>query len=132
MILLLFPCRKTLVLRFSLAPNEGRNNWCRSRLRDFDFETFPDFFILRDQKTSGATPLYIDENLICATYTQIKGCKHNSLIRRKPSVNSRPYFLLLLILCSQKASADERKNCSFSFVRYCFEFDFYIRMWAEA
>ena len=38
----------------SLAPNEGRNNWCHSRLRDFDFETFRDFFILRDQKTSGA------------------------------------------------------------------------------
>ena len=31
-------------LTFSLAPNEGRNNWCHSRLRDFDFETFRDFF----------------------------------------------------------------------------------------
>ena len=37
-----------------MAPNEGRNNWCHSRLRDFDFETFRDFFRLRDQKTSGA------------------------------------------------------------------------------
>ena len=41
-------------IEFSLAPNEGRNNWCHSKLRDFDFETFRDFFILRDQKTSGA------------------------------------------------------------------------------
>ena len=40
----------------ALAPNKGRNNWCHSRLRDFDLETFRDFFILRDQKTSGAMP----------------------------------------------------------------------------
>ena len=39
---------------FSVAPNEGRNNWCHFLLRDFDFETFRDFFRLRDQKTSGA------------------------------------------------------------------------------
>ena len=39
---------------FSVAPNEGRNNWCHFELRDFDLETFRDFFILRDQKTSGA------------------------------------------------------------------------------
>ena len=41
----------------SLAPNEGRNNWCHFEQRDFDFEifeTFLDFFRLRDQKTSGA------------------------------------------------------------------------------
>ena len=38
----------------SVAPNEGRNNWCHFELRDFDFETFRDFFRLRDQKTSGA------------------------------------------------------------------------------
>ena len=37
-----------------MPPNEGRNNWCHSRLQDFDFETFRDFFRLRDQKTSGA------------------------------------------------------------------------------
>ena len=43
-----------LVALLPLAPNEGRNNWCHSRLRDFDFETFRDFFILRDEKTSGA------------------------------------------------------------------------------
>ena len=57
-------------IEFSLAPNEGRNNWCHSKLRDFDFKTFRDFFILRDQKTSGAmapvappssAPLYILE-----------------------------------------------------------------------
>ena len=29
---------------YPLAPNEGRNNWCHLRLRDFDFETFRDFF----------------------------------------------------------------------------------------
>ena len=54
-----------------MAPNEGRNNWCHSRLRDFDFETFRDFFILWDQKTSGAmapvappssAPLNIDKH----------------------------------------------------------------------
>ena len=38
----------------SLAPNEGRNNWCTSRLQDFDFETFRDFFRLWDQKSSSA------------------------------------------------------------------------------
>ena len=37
-----------------MAPNEGRNNWCHFELRDFDFETFRDFFRLQDQKTSGA------------------------------------------------------------------------------
>ena len=37
-----------------MAPNEGRNNWCHSRLRDFEFETFQDFFRLRDQKSSSA------------------------------------------------------------------------------
>ena len=37
-----------------MAPNEGRNNWCHFELRDFDFETFGDFFRLQDQKTSGA------------------------------------------------------------------------------
>ena len=36
------------------APNEGTNNWCHFLLRGFDFETFRDFFRLRDQKTSGA------------------------------------------------------------------------------
>ena len=39
---------------YSLAPNKGRNNWCTSKLRDFDFETFRDFFRLRDQKSSSA------------------------------------------------------------------------------
>ena len=39
---------------FTLAPNDGRNNWCTLRLRDFDFETFRDFFRLRDQKSSSA------------------------------------------------------------------------------
>ena len=43
-----------VIYTLASAPNEGRNNWCLSRLRDFDFETFRDFFILRDQKTSGA------------------------------------------------------------------------------
>ena len=38
----------------ALAPNDGRNNWCTLRLRDFDFETFRDFFRLRDQKSSSA------------------------------------------------------------------------------
>ena len=45
---------KTNIHLFSVAPNEGRNNWCHFELRDFDLETFRDFFILRDQKTSGA------------------------------------------------------------------------------
>ena len=37
-----------------MAPNEGRNNWCDLRLQDFDFETFRDFFRLRDKKSSSA------------------------------------------------------------------------------
>ena len=37
-----------------VAPNEVRNNWCHFELRDFDSETFRDFFRLPDQKTSGA------------------------------------------------------------------------------
>ena len=37
-----------------MAPNDSRINWCHFELQDFDFETFRDFFRLRDQKTSGA------------------------------------------------------------------------------
>ena len=50
------------------APNEGRNNWCHLRLRDFDFETFRDFFRLQDQK-SGSTSA-----LVC---TVLKGASVN-------------------------------------------------------
>ena len=35
---------------YSLAPNEGRNNWCHSRLWDFDFETFETFLDFETKK----------------------------------------------------------------------------------
>ena len=38
------------VSKYTLAPNEGRNNWCHSRLRDFDFETFETFLDFETKK----------------------------------------------------------------------------------
>ena len=46
--------RAYIVILSSSAPNEGRNNWCHL---NFDFETFRDFFRLRDQKTGSASAL---------------------------------------------------------------------------
>ena len=50
-------CRICKYSVYSLAPNEGRNNGCHLRLWDIDFETFRDFFILRDQKSGSASAL---------------------------------------------------------------------------
>ena len=65
----------------SLAPNKGSNNWCHSRLRDFDFETFRDYFRLRDQKTSGAmapvAPLSLEPLSILKSTFMLSGISDN-------------------------------------------------------
>ena len=78
------------LLVYALAPNEGRNNWCHFELQDFDFETFRDFFRLRDQKTSGAmapvappssAPLIFTQPHIphVSSYFQSKQWKHKTI-----------------------------------------------------
>ena len=54
------------------APNEGRNNWCHLRLQDFDFETFRDFFRLRDQKSGSASGHFEPNYYWCLSFPTFK------------------------------------------------------------
>ena len=92
-----------------MAPNDGRNNWCHSRVRDFDFKTFRDFFKLRDQKTSGAmapvappssAPLMISE---CVQNWTRRNCFH-FCIKTMKSTYTHAW------LCSNQISAKVDRN----------------------
>ena len=81
-----------------LAPNEGRN-WCHLRLRDFDFETYRDFFRLQDQKTSGAmapvAPPSSAPLIICNSWKSVVG----NILKTKIQILSQSVRWCMILNC---------------------------------